>query len=92
MGAWKAMQLRLDTLAIGANAIIVRLDSAILGDAAVRRLRSIGLSEGTMVEPLHRGVLLGRDPLAVRAGRMTLAVRKAQAAGIEVELVEAASA
>jgi ferrous iron transport protein A len=80
-----AMPLRLDQLAIGQTAVISRLDPSMLGDVALRRLRAMGFSEGTKVETIHRGVLFGRDPIAVRAGRMTLAIRAAQAAAIEVE-------
>ena len=79
------MALRLDQLEIGAKAVVSRLDGSLLSEAAIRRLRAIGLNEGTPVETLHQGVLLSRDPIAVRAGRMTLALRAAQAAAIEVE-------
>jgi ferrous iron transport protein A len=37
------------------------------------------------VEPLHRGWFLFRDPLAVRVGRMTVAIRAAHAAAVKVE-------
>lgn len=80
------MTLRLDQLAIGQSAIVSRLDPDLLGEVALRRLRAMGFSEGTRVEPVHRGVMLGSDPIAIRAGRMTLAIRAAQAAAIEVEL------
>jgi ferrous iron transport protein A len=36
------------------------------------------------VEPLHRGWLLARDPLAVRVGRMTVAIRLAHASAVTV--------
>lgn len=81
----RAMSLRLDQLAIGQTAIIRRLDPSMLGDVALRRLRAMGFSEGTQVQTVHRGILFGHDPIAVRAGRMTLAIRAAQAAAIEVE-------
>jgi ferrous iron transport protein A len=72
-------------MALGQSGVIARLDEAMLGAQALRRLRAIGFSEGTKVEPVHRGVMFGQDPIAVRAGRMTLAIRVAQAAAIEVE-------
>jgi ferrous iron transport protein A len=36
------------------------------------------------VEPLHRGWFLFKDPLAVRVGRMTVAIRAAHAAAVQV--------
>jgi ferrous iron transport protein A len=86
IGQGPVMTLRLDQLAIGQSAVISRLDPSLLGEVALRRLRAMGFSEGTKVEPVHRGILFGHDPIAVRAGRMTLAIRAAQAAAIEVEL------
>jgi ferrous iron transport protein A len=72
-------------MGLGQSGVIARLDDAMLGSHAIRRLRAIGFSEGTRVEPVHRGVMFAEDPIAVRAGRMTLAIRVAQAAAIEVE-------
>lgn len=77
--------MRMDKLAIGSKAVVTSLDAAMLGETAMRRLRAIGLNEGAEVEPLHQGVLMSRDPIALRVGRMTLAIRAAQAAAIEVE-------
>jgi ferrous iron transport protein A len=36
-----------------------------------------------MVEPLHSGPV-GRDPLAVRVGRMTVAIRRTHARAVRV--------
>lgn len=80
------MATRLDQLEIGAKAVVMRLDDTQLSAPAIRRLRAVGVNEGASVELLHQGVLLARDPLAVRVGRMTLALRVAQAAAIEVEV------
>ena len=37
------------------------------------------------VETLHTGGMIARDPLAVRVGRMTIAIRKAQAEAVLLE-------
>ena len=46
-----------------------------LGESEASRLRHFGFDEGVSVEPLHLGPF-GRDPLAVRVGRMTVAIRR----------------
>jgi ferrous iron transport protein A len=75
--------LPLDQLALGAGAEIVAIDWAMLAESDARRLRHFGFDEGVRVEPLHLGPF-GRDPLAVRVGRMTVAIRRAHAAAIRV--------
>lgn len=77
--------MRMDKLAIGCKAVIASIDASMLSEAAIRRLRAMGINEGAEVEQLHQGVLLSRDPIALRVGRMTLAIRAAQAAAIEVD-------
>jgi ferrous iron transport protein A len=39
-----------------------------------------------MVEPLHLGPF-GRDPIAIRVGRMTVAIRRRHACAIHVQLI-----
>jgi ferrous iron transport protein A len=73
----------LDQLRLGARARIAAIDWASLGESEGNRLRHFGFDEDVMVEPLHLGPF-GRDPLAVRVGRMTVAIRKAQARAIKV--------
>lgn len=53
------------------------------GDA--KRLRELGFEEGVAIEALHRAPL-GRDPIACRVGRMTIAIRRAHASAIRVEV------
>ena len=77
------MTLRLDQLAYHRPATVVSVDWAALSEGEQRRLRNMGLDEGVRVEALHGGPF-GRDPIAVRIGRMTLAMRKAQAHVIHV--------
>jgi ferrous iron transport protein A len=73
----------LDSLAVGTRAHIASIDWAALEEAEAVRLRQFGFDEGVTVESLHRGPF-GRDPLAVRVGRMTVAIRRAHARAIRV--------
>jgi ferrous iron transport protein A len=57
-----------------------------LPDQEGHRLRSLGFETGVAIEALHRGILMWRDPLAVRVGRMTVALRNNVAAAIDCEL------
>ena len=77
------MQKRLDQLKHFSPATVTGVDWASLSDSEGRRLRNLGLDEGVMVEALHSGPF-GRDPIAVRIGRMTLAMRRAHARMIHV--------
>ena len=54
-----------------------------LSEKDARRLRELGVDEGVEVEKLHKGPF-GIDPIACRIGRMTIALRSAQAAAIAV--------
>ena len=67
------------------EATIRAIDWTLLSERDGRRLRELGFDEGVAVEPLHGGGLVARDPLAVRIGRMTVAIRRAHAAAITVE-------
>jgi ferrous iron transport protein A len=75
----------LDQLQLGTRAHIAAIDWASLGESEARRLRHFGFDEGVSIEPLHLGPF-GRDPLAVRVGRMTVAIRKAQARAVKVTI------
>lgn len=75
--------LSLDQLRIGTRARISAIDWALLGDTDSKRLRQFGFDEGVAVEPLHSGPF-GKDPLAVRVGRMTVAIRRAHARAVHV--------
>ena len=66
----------------GQPATIASIDWDALGHAGARRLRALGFDEGMAVETLHRGGLIAKDPIAVRIGRMTVAIRKGQAAAV----------
>lgn len=77
--------MQLDQLPLNKVARISRVDWAQLGETEAHRLRCLGFDPGVEVEPLHRGWFLFRDPLAVRVGRMTVAIRAAHAAAVKVE-------
>ena len=75
--------LPLDELKVGARAQIASVDWDSLEHSEACRLRHFGFDEGVTVEPLHLGPF-GRDPIAIRVGRMTVAIRRKHAAAISV--------
>jgi ferrous iron transport protein A len=78
-----AFAIGLDQLGIGARAQIAAVEWDTLDSAEACRLRHFGFDEGVAVEPLHLGPF-GKDPLAVRVGRMTVAIRRNHARAIRV--------
>ncbi len=76
--------LTLDRMPFRQSGHIVHVDWSILSERDARRLRELGVDEGVSVEKLHKGPF-GIDPIACRIGRMTVALRTAQAAAITVE-------
>ncbi|MFM9978688.1 MAG: ferrous iron transport protein A [Sphingomonadaceae bacterium] len=77
--------MTLNDLPFAQEATISAIAWDALSDRDGRRLRELGFDEGVAVEPLHGGGLVARDPLAVRIGRMTVAIRAAHARAIAVE-------
>jgi len=75
--------LSLDELTIGSRARIAAIDWDSLEVSEGARLRHFGFDEGVTVEPLHLGPF-GRDPLAIRVGRMTVAIRRNHARAVRV--------
>jgi ferrous iron transport protein A len=75
--------LGLDQLKVGTKARVLSIDWAALEEAEGCRLRHFGFDEGMIVEPLHQGPF-GRDPLAIRVGRMTVAIRRRHACAVRV--------
>ena len=75
--------LALDQLALGRRGRVSAIDWTMLGAHESARLRHFGFDPDVVVEPLHAGPF-GRDPLAVRVGRMTVAIRRAHARAIRV--------
>lgn len=79
--------MTLDTLPTGQYARISQVDWASLAPEEAQRLRALGIDVGAKVAVAHRGVFLGRDPLAVTVGRMTVALRRVHARAMQVELL-----
>lgn len=77
------LTLSLDQLPHHRPAIVASVDWVALSQPEQRRLRNLGLDEGVAIETLHSGPI-GRDPIAVRIGRLTLAMRRAHARVIAV--------
>lgn len=77
--------MTLDQLPLGLAARIVAVDWDALVPEEGQRLRALGIDEGARVTLAYRGVFLGRDPLAVEIGRMTVALRRVHARAMQVE-------
>jgi ferrous iron transport protein A len=75
--------ISLDQLRVGTKARVASIDWASLDESEGNRLRHFGFDEGISVEPLHLGPF-GRDPIAIRVGRMTVAIRRRHAGAIRV--------
>jgi ferrous iron transport protein A len=78
------MTLRLDQLPFRTPAFVRGIEWASLTPAEGQRLRNLGLDEGVRIEALHGGPF-GRDPLAVKIGRMMVAIRRANAQAVLVD-------
>ena len=77
--------MRLDQLPFRTPATVNAIDWAVLSEADAKRLRNLGFDEGVEIEALH-GAPFGKDPLAIRVGRMMVAMRRAQARAVSVRL------
>lgn len=80
-------QLTLDTLAPMARAEITAVDWSVLAPDEGKRLRALGIDEGARIAVAHRGIFIGRDPIALIVGRMTVAIRRVHARAMTVKLV-----
>lgn len=78
------MTLSLDQLPFRTPATVTAVQWTALTPAEANRLRNLGLDEGVRIEALHGGPI-GRDPLAIRIGRMMVAIRRAHARTISVD-------
>jgi ferrous iron transport protein A len=81
------MRLSLDQLPYHRPATVTGIAWESLTQSDAKRLRNLGFDEGVAVEALH-GAPFGRDPIAVRIGRMQVAIRLAQACTIMVEATD----
>jgi ferrous iron transport protein A len=75
--------ISLDQLKVGTRARVAAIGWDALEQGEACRLQHFGFDEGVTVEPLHLGPF-GRDPIAVRVGRMTVAIRRRHAGAIRV--------
>ena len=80
---FQPQSLSLDQLKVGTKALVLSVDWAALDHSEACRLRHFGFDDGIAVEPLHLGPF-GRDPIAVRVGRMTVAIRRKHAGAVRV--------
>ncbi len=78
-----ATAMTLDGLGNGRRARVEGIDWETLDAGSADRLKHFGFDEGVTVEFLHSGPF-GKDPLAVRVGRMTVAIRRIHARAIRV--------
>jgi len=77
----------LGTLSPGAGGTVTTFDGTQHSNAEdmVDRLREMGFAEGLLVEVLHHSPF-GRDPIVVRTGGMTVALRRREANLVRVQL------
>jgi ferrous iron transport protein A len=73
----------LDQLKLGTKALVASIDWDVLDHGEGSRLKHFGFDEGVTVETLHLGPF-GRDPIAIRVGRMTVAIRRKHAVAVRV--------
>ena len=78
--------VQLDQIPLNKSAVVRAIDWSAMPESEGHRLRSLGLEEGVGIEALHKGILLWKDPIAVRVGRMTIALRRKVAAAITCEM------
>ncbi len=79
--------LTLDSLAPLTRAEITGVDWAALAPEEAKRLRALGIDEGAQVSIAHRGIFIGKDPLAIIIGRMTVALRRVHARAMTVRVL-----
>ncbi len=77
--------MTLDTLAEGSSGTVVDVAPMALGDVDLaRRLMELGFIPGERIRMLKRG-MPGGDPLAVKVGNSTFALRRFEAALISIQ-------
>lgn len=76
--------MTIDGLGIGVTARITAVDWGALASDEGKRLQALGFDTGAEISIAHRGVFAGRDPIALRIGSMTIALRRSHARVITV--------
>ena len=79
--------MTLDTLPPLTRAEIIGVDWASLAPEEAKRLRALGIDEGARVAIAHRGIFIGKDPIAIMIGRMTVALRRVHARAMTVRVL-----
>ncbi|WP_373491411.1 ferrous iron transport protein A [Parasphingorhabdus sp.] len=74
----------LDLLSLKQSAEVVAIDWTAISENEGRRLRALGIEEGVSVEKLYKGMFGVNDPIALKVGRMMIAVRRSHARAISV--------
>ena len=74
----------LDLLSLRQCAQITAIDWTAISDNEGRRLRALGIDTGVSVEKLYKGMCGINDPIALKVGRMMIAVRRSHARAISV--------
>ena len=74
----------LDLLSLRQCAQITAIDWTAISDNEGRRLRALGIDTGVSVEKLYKGMFGINDPIALKVGRMVIAVRRSHARAISV--------
>jgi ferrous iron transport protein A len=80
--------VRLSELAYRTGATVVAVDDAAPNDAVARRLRELGFVAGERVEVVAAGPV-GAEPLLVQVGYTRFALRRREAARVEVRVAGA---
>lgn len=76
--------MTLDQLPRGFSATITSIAWGDLAPEEGLRLRALGIDQGAQITMAHCGVFGGNDPLAITLGRMTVALRRAHAAAMQI--------
>lgn len=79
------MSLRLSQLANGIAARVKAVEPTSAGDSIASRLMELGFVAGETVRVLAAGPM-GREPLLVQIGYTRFALRRAEAARVEIEI------
>lgn len=77
--------MTLDQHSPGEAVRIIAVDWDSLAEDEAKRLQALGLDAGAEISIAHRGIFFGHDPLAVRVGAMTIALRRSHARALTVE-------
>lgn len=81
--------MRLSDAPKGANAVVQSVSDAHPADPIAQRLRDLGFVAGEPVRLVARGPL-GGDPLLIQIGSTRFALRKSEAARVDVSVESAA--